>query len=180
MEIKSKILGSLVQNQEMTNWWHSSPIQIPLFDLELAITCIDFDPVLDSKFMDEADLAIQNFFQLQAFDKLKIAPLIFANFVEICSYLSEDDIPENMRGAQPLSIWNFVHPTAIYISRRQSKDKDIYIVLACECDWEKEHGLQLVFRQGKKLTRVSDQDGHLTEADAFNLPDDQDELLSTF
>lgn len=50
----------------------------------------------------------------------------------------------------------------------------------CECDWEEEHGLQLVFRQGKKLTRISDQDGHLTEADAYDKPDEEDELLSKF
>ena len=52
--------------------------------------------------------------------------------------------------------------------------------MACECEWEQEHGLQLVFRQGKKLTRVSDQDGHLTKADAYGIPDNEDKLLSAF
>jgi len=52
--------------------------------------------------------------------------------------------------------------------------------VACECDWEPEHGLQLVFRQGRKLTRISAQDGHLTEADAYDKPDEEDELLSKF
>lgn len=180
MEINSKVLGTLVQNQEMADWWHSAPIQVSLVDQELAVTLIDFNPKKDDQFMADTEAAMQNFLSLQVFDKLKMAPHIFANFVEICSYLNEDDIPKNMQGAQPLSIWNFVHPTAIYASRRQSNDKDIYIVLACECDWEKEHGLQLVFRQGKKLTRVSDQDGHLTRSDAFDLSDSEDELLSAF
>lgn len=37
-----------------------------------------------------------------------------------------------------------------------------------------------MFRQGKKLTRISDQDGHLTEADAYDKPDEEDELLSHY
>jgi hypothetical protein len=179
-ELNSEVLGTLVQNQEIADWWHSATIQIPLLDLELAITFVELDPTADTQFLAEADEAIKNFLQLHAIDKLKMTPHIFANFVEICSYLAEENIPEKMRGAQPLSIWNFVHPTAIFVSRRQRNDKDIYIVLTCECDWEAEHGLQLVFRQGKKLTRVSDQDGHLTKADAFDLPDDQDKLLAAF
>jgi hypothetical protein len=40
--------------------------------------------------------------------------------------------------------------------------------------------LQLVFRQGRQLTRVSGQDGHLTHADAYNVPDSEDALLSSF
>jgi hypothetical protein len=73
-----------------------------------------------------------------------------------------------------------VHPSEIYVTRRPKNDQDIYIQIACECDWEEEHGLQLVFRQGKKLTRVSSQDGHITEADAYGRPDEEDELLSQF
>ena len=77
-------------------------------------------------------------------------------------------------------IWKYIHPSEILISRRPYNDQDIYIVAACECDCEREHGLQLVFRQGKKLTRVSGQDGHITEADAFDKPDKEDKLLSKF
>lgn len=54
----------------------------------------------------------------------------------------------------------------------------LYVQVACACEWE--HGLQLAFRQGKKLTIISDQDGHLTEADAYDIPDEDDELLSRF
>jgi hypothetical protein len=77
-------------------------------------------------------------------------------------------------------IWNFVYPSDIFVSRRHRRDKDIYITLACECEWNKEHGLQFVFRQGKKLTRISNQDGHLTEADAYDKPDSKDKLLYAY
>ena len=137
-------------------------------------------PKTDLKYLEEADAALSNFFELDGFHKLKIAPTIFSYFVDFASYLKEEDIPEKMKGTQPLSVWNFIYPTQVFISRRPTKDEDIYVVLACECEWNKIDGLQLVFRQGKKLTRVSEQDGHVTEADAYDVPDGEDKLLSEF
>ena len=77
-------------------------------------------------------------------------------------------------------IWNFIYPQTIFVTRRHRHDENIYINVTCECEWEQEHGLQLVFRQGKILTRISAQDGHITEADAYNKPDNEDKLLSQF
>ena len=95
--------------------------------------------------------------------------------------VGEDDIPVAMRNLNSHDeIWDFVTPMCIYATRRPYKEKDIYINLTCSCEWEKEHGLQLVFRQGKKITRVSQEDGHLTDADAYGKPDSEDYLLSMF
>ena len=77
-------------------------------------------------------------------------------------------------------IWTYVYPKDIFVARRDRRDENIYINLTCECEWEKEHGLQLVFRQGRTLTRISEQDGHLTESDAFDKPDSEDKLLSAY
>ncbi len=178
--IESGIIGTLVQNEQFENWWTSAPKAVNLIDEELTVTFMDFNPELDSDFIKDADTALANFMSLDSMYKLKTAQNVFENFVEFVSYIDESAIPPKMKGAQPLSIWNFVYPTALFVNRRASNDKDIYIVLACECEWEKEHGLQLVFRQGKKLTRVSDQDGHLTESDAYDFPDSEDKLLSAF
>ncbi len=178
--IESQVLGTLRQDEKFEDWWKSSPQMVPFIEKELVVSFLDFNPENDKKFIEESDKALKNFFNLNSFYKLQIAQLIFENFVEFCSYVSEEDIPEKMKGAQPLSIWNFVYPTEVFVNRRNRRDEDIYIILACECEWEQEHGLQLVFRQGKKLTRVSDQDGHLTKADAYDLPDSEDELLSAF
>lgn len=80
--------------------------------------------------------------------------------------VDDDEEYESLREIKdPNHIWNFIQPADIYVSRRAYQEQDIYVQVACECDWEQEHGLQLVFRQGKKLTRISDNDGHLTEAE---------------
>ena len=178
--MESKILGVLKQRDNVENWWTSAPTNVPLVEAQIPFTFMDYDAKNDPSFLEEAEKALANFIKLDSFYKLQIAQNVFENFVDYCSYIDEAGIPENMKGAQPLSIWNHIHPTQVFLNRRESNDKDIYVVLTCECEWDKEHGLQLVFRQGKKLTRVSDQDGHLTDSDAFGFDDKDDKLLSSF
>lgn len=99
--------------------------------------------------------------------------------VDATDYPFEEDVP--LRAiTDPSQVWNFVTPSRIYLSRRHRRDKDVYLHLTGGCTWEEEHGLQLVFRQGKKLTRVSPQDGHVTEADAYDIPDEDDPLLAAY
>ncbi|MFK7987436.1 MAG: hypothetical protein AB8I08_15550 [Sandaracinaceae bacterium] len=45
-----------------------------------------------------------------------------------------------------------------------------YVTFECECDWEREHGLALVFIDGNRLGRVSSYDGHPTWAHAYADP----------
>lgn len=54
--------------------------------------------------------------------------------------------------------------------RRRSKDHLVYLSIDCGCDWEVEHGLQLVLRDGREITKVGPCNGHLTNADAYADP----------
>jgi hypothetical protein len=53
-------------------------------------------------------------------------------------------------------------------SRRSYGDKAVYISLECDCDWEVEHGLQIVFKEGRAVTKVGPYNGHLTNSDAYD------------
>ncbi len=180
--ITSKVIGPLKQDDQLGNWWKSEAIKIPFFDNEkLAIIFVDFDPEHDQTFLDEADQALTNFLKLNAADRNLISDLAYKNCLDFLEEVEFDEADESLRQIKaPNEIWNFIQPTEIYIARRPYQEQDIYVQVACACEWEQEHGLQLVFRQGKKLTRISDQDGHLTEADAYDIPDEDDELLSRF
>ncbi len=179
-EITSKIIGRLKQKNSFHDWWKSDEIEIPFFDNDkLTITFMDFEPEHDNSFIDEADEALTNFLNLKAEDRNLISDLAHKNCMDFLDTVGFDNADEPFRLITDKNkIWNFIHPTEIYIKRRPYKEQEIYVQVSCECDWEQEHGLQLVFRQGKKLTRISDQDGHLTEADAYDKPDEEDELLS--
>jgi hypothetical protein len=55
----------------------------------------------------------------------------------------------------------------VFVRRRLYGDKGIYISIDCGCDWEPEHGLELVLKNGLKVNKLGECDGHLTNADAY-------------
>lgn len=181
-EIKSSIIGLLKQDERFPDWWNGKEVEIPFFDNHpLQVVFMHFEPEQDKAFITEADQALRNFLKLSPMDRDAISELVHRNCMEFLAVVGFDGGNDHLRKIKRNDeIWNFVYPTTIYLTRRHRRDQDIYVFVACECDWEQEHGLQLVFRQGKQLTRISDQDGHLTEADAYDKPDEADELLSKF
>jgi hypothetical protein len=181
-QITSQVLGQLTQDNNFEDWWKSEALEIPFFDNKrLPIIFMDFEPDHDTTFLQEADQALTNFFKLNLADRNSISELAYKNCTDFLDAVDFDDVDQSLREIKDKNeIWKFIHPSEIYVTRRHYKEQDMYVQIACGCDWEQEHGLQLVFRQGKKLTRISDQDGHLTEADAYGKPDEEDELLSKF
>lgn len=182
LTIVSRVIGVLRQHQEFDDWWEGPSISIPFLDqqnLPITFTGLPADETLD--FLLDADAALSNFLSIGMDQRTTMAPHIWQNckdFLDAIGYEEEDQALWDIKDAH--EIWPFVDFRNIYVERRHRRDQDIYISLQGECEWEQEHGLQLVFRQGKKLTRVSQIDGHLTEADAYDKADAQDDLLSAF
>ena len=178
-ELTSQIIGQLQQDNRFRDWWYGSEFEIPFFDnKKLPIRFTDCKPDRDKTFVEEADNALSHFFKLTNDNRQAISSLVNKNRMDNWGVMDADGTSDATK--DPHKIWDSIHPVRISVTRRLRKEKDIYVVIDCECDWDLEHGLQLVFRQGKKLTRISQQDGHITEADAYGKPDEQDELLSKF
>jgi hypothetical protein len=166
-------LGRLKPDSHVPEWLVSDPLPIPLFDgQKLAVT------LQDPKTEDEPDIenAVSAFLKLGRQDRLAIARYVFANYRETADLVSEEDLGCHIKSED--AVWQHVRPSEIYVSRRHRRDCAIYISIAANCDWEPEHGLQIVYRRGSELVRVSDQDGHLTHADAYDLPEEQDTIVS--
>ena len=181
-KINSRVIGILNQNERFGDWWESSEVEIPFFENQgMKITFMDFVPENDTEFIKEADDALREFLNKTKSDRLKISDLVYKNCMDFLNVIGYDDYFKILwEITDPNEIWNHVQPSEIFITRRAYKDKGIYIDINCGCDWEQEHGLQLVLKKGKQITRVSQIDGHLTDADAYGKPDSEDELLSKF
>jgi len=164
------LLGELKPRRDIPEWQVSQPIPVSFF----AGTALEFIIEADADSPD-VHAAIERVLSLGEADRLDASTPVFENYR---AFLEASDL-EPLDIATPTKVWQYVTPTAIHVKRRHRRDRDIYVALMCECEWEPEHGLQLVFRGGKRLVRVSDQDGHLTRADAYNLPDDQDPGMRT-
>ena len=154
-------IGELKENSDFPgDLLISQPISIPFFDGKKV--SFNFDGYSgDESFFAEADTAISNFLEKNEKDREEISNLVFENYRNFVDAVGEDENLPQIEYAK--NIWHFVYPQEIYIARGDSPDGDIYLQIHCECEWEIEHGLQIVFKQGKKVTRVSYIDGHLTD-----------------
>ena len=167
--IRSSCLGRMKQCDGFDDWWVGKSICVPLLSgKKLPVKFTDLDPDLDADFVGQADAALSAFLNLGETDRGLAAPQIMENcreFLEdVVDDFERDEWPEAyamLDIVDPMQIWNYVSPDVIYVSRPAKGGGDIYIQVECECAWEEEHGLQLVYRGGQTLTRVSGQDGHL-------------------
>ena len=178
--IESEIIGELKQNDQFKDWWESELIEIPFFNNQkIKITFMDFIPESDTEFIKEADNALKSFLEKSESDKFLISNLAHENCMEFLNAVEFDEADQPLWDIKDKNqIWKYIYPQDIYVTRSHDKYEIIYLNLACECEWEQEHGLQLLFRQGEKLTRISEQDGHITETDPFDKSIDGDKSLS--
>ncbi len=164
-------LGELTQDKNVPEWWTSRPLPVPYFSgSPISFTVMTDTPEAD--FPPGASDAIRNFLSLDDRDRRAASQRVYENYRVFADAVEEVGVEI----ADAANVWDHVEVGMIYVSRRHRRDRDIYVQLACICDWEGEHGLQLVFRGGSKLCRVSEQDGHLTDADAYDLPEDQEAM----
>jgi hypothetical protein len=164
-------LKSLHQHPKIKAWLVSEPINVPYFDGKPLTFTLDGLTDADE---NDAQKAIEAFLKLNSEMRMAASQYVFQNYRRMADAVGEDEIDCHVKN--PNDIWTHVHPSEIYVSRRDRRDKLIYIQITAECDWEREHGLQIIYRQGNELSRVSDQDGHLTYTDAYDLPEEQDKI----
>lgn len=178
--VVSKSIGVLFQNDQFEDCWETEPKEIPFFNnKKIKITFMDLVCSVDNKFIEEADQALERFLSKTEIDRKVLSNLMFNHCLDLLNDVEYGDEDVKLRQIKDKNIiWDYVYPKEIFVARRHRRDENIYINLTCECEWEKEHGLQLVFRQGRQLTRISEQDGHLTESDAYDKPDKEDKLLN--
>ncbi|CAM3741412.1 DUF6985 domain-containing protein [Mucilaginibacter galii] len=162
-EVESAVIGALNQSKQFEDWWESAPVVIPYLDgQELEFIYLDLNPAEDEAFTAEADEAISKFMALSEVDRLAASEHVYKNcmeYLEMIGYNEEDELLWNIK--DPKEIWNYVRYNKLYVSREPYEEHQLYILLSCECDWEIEHGLQLVFNKTGKLIRVSAEDGHI-------------------
>jgi hypothetical protein len=165
-------LGALTPDPDIDEWLVSGPVELSYFGNARARFI--FDGVADDTNPGDHAAAVERFLALGARDREMATPYVFQYYRQLCEVLDESDIPVQISAAP--EVWRHIEPEEIIVKRR-SEDGLIYVQAHCSCAWEIEHGIQLVFRGGAELSRVSDIDGHLTHSDACALPDSEDRII---
>lgn len=155
------LIGTLTQDLDIPEWWESTPVPVPYFS-GAPVPFIIEEEWQGSSYPPQLESAIAAFLALGEADRIAASDAVFANYRDSvdATGIAEPDVDD------PTAIWEHLTPVEVHVRRRPLADRDFYIQIDCNCEWEKEHGLQIVYRGGTELVRVSDQDGHLTEEDA--------------
>jgi hypothetical protein len=134
----------------------SESVPIRFFDGKALKFSFDKYSFSKNDFLSNANRAINIFLAKNNDDKIRLSTPVYKYYRII-----QDWYDSQLEGVAPLKlkdeseIWNYVFPTEINICQSSNEDKNIYLLIYCECEWEPEHGLQLVFKNGLELTRVS-------------------------
>ncbi len=163
MEISG--IGRVTRDDEL-GWYYSEPIPVALLGGQMCRIIVEgYD---DDPNPNDFHVAIRNFLTSD-FSILKEAEQHIFRYYKDCNKdwnWSEDQI---VCIASPGDVWKYIElGTEPLVTRRADGDQRIYISLECECDWEEEHGLQIVFKNGSKVNKVGQYDGHYTNSDAYD------------
>ena len=153
--INSKIVGRLSPTDYDPDFFYSQPFPVPYFDNK-AIK-IGFVEAEHQPYLEGADKTLENFFGLASIDRIQNSEVVHHYYSETLKH--DYTKPLDIQTTQ--HIWNFVNPTEIII--HWDENEQFYLCVSCECEWEDEHGLQLVFKNGITLIRASGHDGHFVD-----------------
>lgn len=141
----------------------SKPISLAVLDGKKCTVLVegyDEDPPVE-----DFDAAIANFLRASNTVLASAQTHIFRYYLDVKESIEpEDDFPAI---GSPSEIWKFVQLGEEAFVSRRPRDNGIYISLECNCDWEPEHGLQIVFKNGAIVNKIGPYDGHVTNSDAY-------------
>lgn len=157
-------LGKVRKDRQLA-WYYSAPIKISVLggqDCRIAVEGYDEDTR-----KNEFHESIANFLSIDQ-SVLKNAEKHIYQYYQNCLQQMEEDDFQAVVIESPRDVWAHVRlGNEPLISRRAYGDHGVYVSVACGCDWEDEHGLQIVFKNGSEVNKIGPYDGHLSNADAF-------------
>lgn len=139
------------------DWYRSEPVPVAVLNgqlCQIVVVGYDIDP-----HKDDFHTAIANFHTLQPAVLHEAESHVFCYFQDKSSgtvLTRASDVWRHVTfGSEPM------------VMRRTYGDRGVYVSLDCGCDWETEHGLQIVFKNGLRVSKIGPFDGHLTHSDAL-------------
>jgi hypothetical protein len=155
-------LGKVTKDKEF-GLYYSKPIAVPMFggkQCQIALEGYDED-----ERKEDFHAAIANFLASNSAVLREADEPLFRYYKDFEEYWLEEG---NLQIKSAEELWQHIElGSKAIVTRRSRGDKGVYITIECGCDWEDEHGLQLVLKNGLKVNKLGGYDGHLTNSDAF-------------
>jgi hypothetical protein len=156
----------VVEEDDAAGWWLGSERPIAVLGGTLCRIVVEGYDEDENK--QDFHRAIANFLAADEAALKAVSSEVFAYYQDMVAYMSPGD-EAYVRISSPDDVWSHVQfGYEPLVSRHSYGDKRVYVSLECNCDWEPEHGLQIVFRDGSRVCKVGPYDGHLTNGSAFD------------
>jgi len=153
-------LGTVVEDGD---WFVTEPRLVPVLGGPCRFVIDGYDPREDAR---DLVACVEAFSALDASALMAASAHVFDYYMDVAREVAahEPDFPDI---AQPTEVWDFVTLTREPFVQREEVGGPWFVALDNECAWESEHGLMLVLEEGRRVTKVSEYDGHLTNRHAF-------------
>ncbi|MEM7168261.1 MAG: hypothetical protein AAF581_22635 [Planctomycetota bacterium] len=158
-----------VDRDDPTDPWISEGVPVPLLNAQHVTFIIDG---YDEGFSSEYDEAIAAFLAAPPALLQDAIPALFAYYLDHKKLCEQADEPLDVVVSSPDRVLEHIYfgDTEVVVARRNEPDRSVYVSVSGGCDWETEHGLQVVFKGGSTVCKVGPYDGHFTNADAYGDP----------
>ena len=168
--MESETLGALRFDSEL-DCYTSKPVRITLLgNVECVIEFPDLEEDADS-FPAEFEDAARNFLSLPDGWLKCCSEYLRQHYQDALEEMEEIGEEEDEPLAEDADLLAMVEIDSDIEVTWDSDENDVYVSLSVECDWAFEHGIVITLRQGHVLAKVGDNDGHVTNADAFDRED---------
>jgi hypothetical protein len=149
-----KGLGKLEQHPQISDWWRSRPVKVNVLDGKLLPFILE-DEYNQVSLLQPIESAVANFLNLDPEHREELTERVYKNYEEMCKIATVPALPIREKSG----IWKYVYPGDIFIQQGLD-DPEIHILVTGNCEWEPEHGLQMVFRKGNEIVGVSEVTGY--------------------
>lgn len=149
------------------DWLVTDPRPVPALGKQCRFSIDGFEPQRSSALV----ACVDAFCSLRTADLLVASDDVFAYYQDVAAEVGDEPGFPGISAAG--DVWDFVELGSEPLL--QFQDGSWFVVLENECAWEPEHGLMLVLREGRRITKVSEFDGHLTNRHAYgddSIPED--------
>ncbi len=156
----------------------SQPLPVPVFgDALCRFVVAGYD---DDDAKVDFETAISAFLRLDESALKSASGPVFQYYLDVKTEVGGDEDFVSIAG--PEDVWSHVRLGGEASVQREDAhgDRQVYVSVECECAWEPEHGLQIVFRRGSSVSKVGPFDSHLTNVSAFDRADLADVVYYRF
>jgi len=145
--ISVKGLGDMRRNPDrrFSAWLWSEPVRVEVFEGKLLPFVIETEEVDLASSIESIESAVANFLAMNASQREGITEFVYKSNFEF--YREESDYLEVK---DPSDLWRYIYPDEVFV-KQKLEDKDFYIQVSGECEWDHEHGLEMVFKHGDQI-----------------------------